>query len=149
MKQKNFFVTVVLIIIAGAAITSIVSIGMLSDNESKTSNYNGTPKAAILDQLSEDIPNEFFREKASEYLNASGYEVDIFSTKDITVDFFKELPSMNYQFVIIRTHGVLDAIEKTPMLFTGEKYTEEEYITEQLLGHVKKSHPFIRSCIQT
>jgi len=41
-------------------------------------------------------------------LEKAGYQVDVFTTKDITVDFFKNLPQMNYEFVVIRTHGVAD-----------------------------------------
>jgi len=77
------------------------------------------------------------------YLETAGYEVDIFTTKDITVDFYKKLPQMNYQYIVIRTHGTEDKANNDVVLFTGEKYNEEQYISEQLFGQVKKATPLL------
>jgi len=103
--------------------------------------YDGPPKAVIIDQLYDEIPNEKFLLKATEYLEKAGYTVDIVTTKNVTVDFYKELPKMNYKYVVIRTHGA-ENIDDV-VLFTGERYSEEKYIQEQLFGQVKRATPIL------
>jgi len=98
--------------------------------------------AAIIDQLHDSIPNKSFQQKAQQYLENAGYDVDVYTTEDITVDFYKKLPSMNYKFIYIRTHSfeVAGDDDKT-YLFTGEKYDINKYIQEQLSGQVSKGMP--------
>lgn len=103
--------------------------------------YNGPTKAVIIDQLYDDMPNDAFHAKATEYLETAGYTVDIVTTKDVTVDFYKNLPKMNYKYVIIRTHGAENT--NNVVLFTGEKYTEDKYVQEQLFGQVQKAAPLL------
>jgi len=79
--------------------------------------------AAIIDQLHDSIPNESFQQKAQQHLENAGYDVDIYTTQDITVDFYKKLPSMNYKFIYIRTHSLgVQELQNSTFLFTGEKY---------------------------
>jgi len=98
--------------------------------------------AAIIDQIHDSIPNEFFQQKAQQYLEKAGYDVDIYTTEDITVDFYKKLPSMNYKFIYIRTHslGVIE-LEGSTFLFTGEKFDINEHILEQLTEQVRVGIP--------
>jgi hypothetical protein len=99
-------------------------------------------KAAIIDQLSDLVPNKPHQLKALEYLESAGYNVDVYTTEDITVDFFKKLPSMNYKFIYIRTHSLeIPQLEDATFLFTGEKYDVNKYISEQLSGQVRKAIP--------
>jgi len=100
------------------------------------------PLAAIIDQLHDLIPNERFQQKTLEYLENAGYDVDIYTTEDITVDFYKKLPSMNYEFIYIRTHSLEVAeLDNSTFLFTGEKYDIDKHILEQLSGQVRKAIP--------
>jgi len=99
-------------------------------------------KAAIIDQLDDLIPNKYFQQKAVIHLENAGYDVDVYSTKDITIDFYKNLPSMNYKFIYIRTHSLEVAeLDNSTFLFTGEKYNVDNYITEQLFGQVRQALP--------
>jgi len=98
--------------------------------------------AAIIDQLSDIIPNKRHQQKALGYLENAGYDVDVYTTNDITVDFFKKLPSMNYKFIYIRTHSLeVASVGNSTFLFTGEKYDVNKHIAEQLSGHVRKAVP--------
>lgn len=100
------------------------------------------PTAVIIDQLHDSIPNKYFQDKATQYLELAGYQVDISTTQDITVDFYKNLPSMNYKYIIIRTHGLEDPkYNNGTFLFTGEKYTINKYINEQFSGQIGKGAP--------
>ena len=130
-----------LAVIVGVAMASVGSFVFLQDSEANVVEYDGPPKAVIIDQLYDEMKNEEFHEEAIGYLEKAGYQVDVFTTKDITVDFFKNLPQMNYEFVVIRTHGVADFGNENSMLFTGETYSEEKYTAEQLLSHVKRATP--------
>jgi len=102
------------------------------------------PKAVIIDQLHDKMPNLNYQEKATEYLETAGYDVDLYTTKDITIPFYKELPSMNYEFIVVRSHSLgFGTVEKSASLFTGEIYSEDKYIQEQILGQVKKGVPYL------
>src|SRR3989442_8623593 len=109
--------------------------------------YDGVARAAIIDQLHDDIPNATFIENATGYLVAAGYKVDLFTTKDITIDFYKNLPTKGYKFIVIRSHSgnapVSDKnIDNSLSIFTGEKYDEKKYTFEQIMGFVQKSRAF-------
>ena len=124
-----------------------------SFTENEVYSSNGVPRAAILDQLNDDIPNKAFQEKATAYLEEAGYEVEIFTTKQLTVDFFKTLPKMNYEFIVVRSHAIgsdgPDYFEKEPVsIFTGEKYADDKYIQEQLLGQLGKGAPYLSSAVE-
>jgi len=105
--------------------------------------YDETPKAAIIDQLYDDYQNLDFQQTAKQYLQGAGYKVDIFTTKNITVNFYKNLPSMGYKFIVIRSHASVTPNNNqkpdSANLFTGEKYQTDKYTVEQLLGQVQKS----------
>jgi len=100
-------------------------------------------KAVIIDQLYQDFPNESFQQNATKILTDGGYEVDLFTTADITIDFYKELPSMDYEFIVLRSHS-LAIYDKKPSswIFTGEKYDAGKYTQEQLYGMLSPGVPF-------
>jgi len=101
-------------------------------------------RAAIIDQLHDQIPNYELQANATRMLEDAGYQVDLYTTKDITVEFYKKLPSMNYNFIMIRTHGgEVDTNDEYPtILFTGEKYDAGKYTLDQLSGQVGGAFPF-------
>ena len=140
MDSKSFGIKIGI-----SAIVIVATIGalvfLLQEGDAQYNTYTGTPKALIIDQLYDEMPNSYFHERATEYFEMGGYETDIVTTKDITVDFYKELPKMNYKYVVIRTHGAENVDDV--VLFTGERYNEENYISEQLFGQVKKAAPLL------
>ena len=138
MNKKYFSSKIVILIVAIAISGTFI---FLFQGDMQYASYDGPPRAVIIDQLYSEMPNENFHIDATEYLQAAGYEVDIVTTKDITVDFYKNLPKMNYKYVVVRTHGAENTDDV--VLFTGERYTEEKYISEQLLGQVKKAAPLL------
>ena len=102
------------------------------------------PRAAILDQLHNDIPNEDIQKKLAEYLEGAGYKVDVYTTDELTVDFFRLLPSMNYEYIVIRSHALGEGkVDESASIFTGEKYTKHKYIKEQFLGHIGRGLPLL------
>ncbi len=110
--------------------------------ENQTTLDDGIPKAVIIDQLYDEIPNPDFQQNATEYFKTAGYDVDIYNTKDITVDFYKELPSMDYEFIVIRSHATAFYFKyASEALFTGEKYSPKKHSVDQLSGHIGPAAP--------
>jgi len=120
----------------------VSSFSTLAFVENQTTSDDGILKAAIIDQLYDGIPNPNFQQNATKYFETAGYEVDLYTTKDITVDFYKKLPSMDYQFIVIRSHAV-EYLPKfsSEALFTGEEYSAKKHSADQLSGHLGKAVP--------
>ena len=90
----------------------------------------GPPTAAIVDQLSLTAPNPEFAEEATALLEEAGYEVDYFPGEEVTVDFYRELPTHGYDLVLLRAHAAgtdFGDDEKTSdvTLFTSEAVSEK------------------------
>jgi len=114
-----------------------------------TSNQDGSDlnRAAIVDQLYLREPNPAFITEATRILEAYGFTVDVWQGADITVDFYRKLPSLGYKFILLRVHsGLLVSLEQggatkldTTYLFTAENYTTTRYVTEQLTDKVSNA----------
>jgi len=128
--SSKIFIVAISLIVSFSVLFSFASQENIIQNESYSN--NGIPRAAILDQLHSDIPSKDFQDKATEYLETAGYEVDIYTTEELTVDFYKTLPKMNYEFIVFRTHAVgTDGPEnyeeeKSVALFTGEREADDK-----------------------
>ena len=121
----------------------LVSVLTLAFVENQPTLDDGILNAAIIDQLYDGIPNTDFQQNATEYFKTAGYDVDIYNTKDVTVDFYKKLPSMDYEFIVIRSHATgLFLKFDSGTLFTGEKYSTKKHTADQLSGHLGKAAPF-------
>jgi len=150
--MKNFKISSTKILGLTIWVTAIILISIfllqnLDDNQSSPSVT--IIKAAIIDQLHDDLPNPYFQNKTTEYLMTAGYEVDLYITEDITVDFYKTLPSKKYDFIVVRSHSVAPGtVEESASLFTGEIYSESKYIQEQLFGQIGKAVPFLPSEVE-
>ncbi len=107
-------------------------------------------KAAIIDQLDRDLPNPTYQNRTTSYFIQAGYDVDLYTTEDITVDFYKELPSMDYDFIVFRSHS-LAIYGKNPSewLFSGEKYSNKVHISETLSGQLSPGVPYVVTEDQT
>lgn len=97
-------------------------------------------KAAIVDQLYVLEPNQDFIDQAKAYLEASGFEVDIYQGEEVSVNFYRQLPKHQYKLIIFRAHsGLMQRQEDSQVmvkeetyLFTGEAYSKTKYVREQL-----------------
>jgi len=98
-------------------------------------------KAAIVDQLAVLEPNHAFIDQATAELEASGFEVDIYSGEEVNVKLYSHLPQQGYKLIIFRAHaGLLKAeegsevvgVKKATYLFTAEEYRQYKYVPEQL-----------------
>ncbi|MEX2159276.1 MAG: hypothetical protein WEB04_07740 [Dehalococcoidia bacterium] len=121
----------VLAVLAGAAVAWTV---LRSDDGGD----GGPPRAAIVDQLSVNLPNAEFIEQATATLEGAGYIVDYYSGEQTDVEFYRRLPVLDYDVLVFRNHADrLQAIEPNGqqfdevILFTSEPYERQRYIDDQ------------------
>ncbi len=144
--SKLVIIGAVIAVAVGLLITLNVEEISPTENQLLTVVDDGIKKAAIIDQLDGEFPNKGFHMQAEEYLMNAGYDqIDLFLTDDITVDFYRNLPSMDYDFIVARTHSLAIKTQdkQSVWMFTGEKYTADKYIQEQLEGKVSRGVPFL------
>jgi hypothetical protein len=94
-------------------------------------------KAAIIDQLSISHPNQTFVQMSTAILEEAGFIVDYYSGENVTVEFFRSLPSQGYGLIVLRVHSGLTYGKYPPLaIFTSEPYSKTKYINEQLTDRV-------------
>ena len=105
--------------------------------------YDGPPPmtAVIIDQLSLTSPDQAFVDEATQTLHDAGYTVDYVPGKDVTVDYYRELPLKGYGLVLVRAHSGFVLRDPLPagdtrvpgdtFLFTSEAYSDDTHIDDQ------------------
>jgi hypothetical protein len=139
-----------------AIIGAVVVCGLLAAFLTMTALDSGSSgpsvlKAAIVDQLSFREPNPAFVQGATATLEEAGYVVDYYPGDQITVDFYRDLPTHGYKLIVVRGHSavprtdlalpadvpqdllqrVLDTVGDDVLLFTSEPYSDTSYLDEQ------------------
>jgi len=99
-------------------------------------------KAAIIDQLSLTQSNQTFVQTALSILDRAGFTVDYYRSEEVTVDFYRNLPTHGYGLIIFRVHSAAAAfegkgyVEHPVSLFTSENYSNRKYVWEQLTDQI-------------
>jgi hypothetical protein len=115
-------------------------------------NNVGELRAVIVDQLSSVRENEDFIAEVTQELKDYGFEVDVHQGSNITVDFYRDLPTHGYKLIIFRAHsGLLAENEVTQdrtVLFTNEEYSQLSHYDDQLhdrlvMARVDEDHPMV------
>lgn len=100
-----------------------------------TGDSERVPRAAIVDQLSLTAPNPSFAVTARSLLEQAGYAVDYYPGEDVTVDFYRDLPTGDYELLVLRVHSALTRLDHKETddvsLYTNEPYNETKYLDEQ------------------
>ncbi|UCD08078.1 MAG: hypothetical protein JSU79_06905, partial [Dehalococcoidales bacterium] len=97
-------------------------------------------KCLIVDHLYNLQSNPGFIDQVTEEFEKIGFTVDVYRGDEITVDFYRQLPSHGYKVVLFRVHaGLLE--NETGMgdkiwLFTNESYSRMRYYMMQLRDQV-------------
>jgi hypothetical protein len=139
------------IIVAAAIIAPVVVFTLLtfyrsdSDHEAPTppaADSTGRPRAAIVDHLSLTEPNPDFVEAATDLLEQAGYAVDYFPGQEVTVEFYRQLPTWSYELIILRVHSAQGKVGDEPAnwvtLFTVDPYDKTAYRSEQTKQRLSK-----------
>lgn len=131
--------------VLGLALAGIAAaVGVLVWSSSDRGGKSGPPRAAIVDQLAMTDPNPAFVTAATRELQNAGYVVEYYKSELVTVDFYRNLPKRNYQFILLRSHasesvGKIDPatgkftgeFTDSSGLFTSEKYSRERHVEDQ------------------
>jgi len=117
LSKKKLLCVIVLAII-------IVSVTFIyfSQNSSPTDQL----KAAII----EPQGSATFNKDMTNILEEAGYTVDFHIGKDVSVGFYKSLPTGGYRIIVIITHSTSGSI------YTDERYKKSKYVYEQLTGQL-------------
>jgi hypothetical protein len=120
------------------AVLAVVGLGAWLVSGQSDNEESGPPRAAIIDQLAFNIPNQEFVTQATALLEQGGYEVNYIPSDEVSVDFYRRLSSQGYDFILFRAHA--DRLAATAkdgtkfddvVLFTTEPYDREKYVSDQ------------------
>jgi len=138
-KEKRIALAVkVAILIAIISISAFLINSMLNQPSTNQSvNSTSEPKAAIVDHLSLTYPNQTFTQTATNTLKQAGCTVDYYPGENVTVDFYKNLPTHGYSIIILRVHsGFIKGGGASIFLFSSESYSTQKYVYEQLTDQI-------------
>jgi hypothetical protein len=100
-------------------------------------------KAALVDQIALTNPNPEFTNQALAYLRETGFSVDVYEAEEITVEFYRTLPTKGYELILFRAHATNILNETIPggpvFLFTSELYEKNRYVKEQLANRIGRA----------
>jgi len=139
VKQHHNLWKIAIYLLAAVAISSIaVAISLDFFRSSEPEVY----KVALVDHLSLTFPNQSFIDTTTEILEQAGYTVDYYPGEEVTVEFYRNLPTHGYRLIILRVHSSAtelqgeEFVESPVALFTSESYSQTEYVYEQLTSHL-------------
>ena len=91
--------------------------------------HTETWTAAIIDQLTvqDELANPTFNANCTSMLEAVGFDVKYYSGKDVTVNFYKDLPLKGNKVIILRVHSAVRNDSDFVDLFTSELFVEGKY----------------------
>ncbi|MBI4285261.1 MAG: hypothetical protein HY670_05105 [Chloroflexi bacterium] len=135
---------------------ALAVIGLLLSSGCSAPKVESPPKAAIIDQLSVLRENPEFISRTRQSLEAMGFQVDTYTSDQVTVGFYRQLPAKGYKLIIFRVHsGILGVREGAEInitegtwLFTSEEYSAAKYPQEQLtkqmgMARIDASYPWV------
>jgi len=86
--------------------------------------------------------NPGFHGEALEIFSREGYSLDAVLGEAVTVEYMRRLPA-KYDIVVFRVHSTVN--NDMVWLFTGEKYSQNKYVLEQLADEVHPARPSLGS----
>ena len=122
-------------LIYGAIVVAAVILGFLvysSSQRPQNKPSNKFPfKAAIIDHLGKGgpnpWPNETFVNAVENMLETYGFQVDYYESENVTVNFYRSLPTRGYGLAIFRVHSTIVEGLNLIGLFTSEPYVAGKY----------------------
>jgi hypothetical protein len=96
-------------------------------------------RAAIIDPLYTSDPG--YHDEMASLLEGRGYKVDSFKGEEVTVEWLRKMGS--YRVVVLRVHSTCN--DGMVWFFTGERYSLDKYVLEQLADEVHKAKPSLEA----
>jgi hypothetical protein len=129
--ERNFANTILLILLLAGSFFLLTQAQLLYSSVERTRPF----KAALIDEVSLTNPDPYLISNVTNALTRVGYAVDYYGPNNVTVDFFKALPSRGYGVVILRDHSAAltgDVIA----LVSSEPFDPGKHVSEQQAGLV-------------
>lgn len=132
-KGKKLFSNKRLAIISMVLVAVIVLGFLLSRFFVQPAEVEFSFKAAIIDQIGENLPSNpadahEFNTTVTTLLESAGFNVSYHRSSSITVNFYKGLAKYNYGLIILRAHSALRETETLIDIFTSEEFkTDNSY----------------------
>ena len=123
-KEKKLFSNKRLVILVAAVAVMMISGLALSRVFIQTPEVKFSFKAAIIDHLGSSFPNPTFIENATSILQNSNFTVVYNSSREVTVDFYRNLPKSNCGIVLFRVHSAIRNNTQLVDLFTSEHFQD-------------------------
>jgi len=120
----------------GHAITVAILVFIIAVSSFFLCSMLQSPSAAIVDHLSLSCPNQTFIKTATDNLEHAGYTVDYYSGEQVTVEFYRNLPTHGYGLILLRVHSAVAEGTTRLSLFTSELYNEMQYVYERMTGQI-------------
>jgi hypothetical protein len=134
-KQQHIgTIVIVAILITIIAISSFLIYFYLNPPPNQNTNSTTQLKAAIVDHLSLTAPNQTFIQTATNILETANYTVDYYPGENVTVEFYRQLSTHDYDLIVLRVHSTFS--DESVALFTSERYYQNKHEYEQLLDRV-------------
>ncbi len=132
LKQRSGRISALLVTALLSMLVLAGTLWFVWDNSWSTTVPNGNvPRtAALVDELSATVPDLRFLENVNDTLARTGYHLHYYGPSAVTVGFFRILPSIGYDLVIIRAHSGDGTI------YTSEPYSKSSYVYEQLTDQI-------------
>jgi hypothetical protein len=138
----SFFIALILTVAVFSAFSGHTSLEYAVPNQTSQGTTPVPPllKAAIVDQASLSPAgglNDVFVENATSILRHANVTVDYYSGEEVTVDFFKNLPTRGYKLIVLRVHSSVLKLEGKELttgpvaIFTSESYSLIKHLPEQ------------------
>ena len=117
------------------------------------SDDQNSPKAALIDHLgfSSPPPNDTFKTRCRDILEYAGFDFTYHPGEQVTVDFYKHLPTYDYSLMILRVHSAVIKESQGNLtnligLFTSEVYNEttvsQQYLSDLHEGRLALARLF-------
>jgi hypothetical protein len=124
--------------IAGGVVVVVSLLAVYSFNQPNSAHVGFS--AAVIDQLSsmQGFTNGTFVRAANDTLITAGYQVTYYKGSDVTVGFYRALPTMGYKILVFRVHSALrlnssgTGVGPPLDFFTSELYSNTTYAAYQI-----------------
>jgi len=129
-----------MVLVVGVVVVGGVSVWMALRDEGGSFRVSSA-EVVIIDQLQSSFPNASFRMTVTEMMGGQGWDVDYYGHKEVTVELFRNLLRNDYRLIVLRVHaatGYAVGQSSRLALFTGEPYSKNKYIWEQISNQVER-----------
>jgi len=104
-------------------------------------------KAAIVDQLSDSYPNQTFLKTSKSILRNSGFKVYYYSKAAVDVNFYRNLPNLHFDVIILRVHSAVNEKSNLLVFFTSEPFNDLKASTTYLSDFLCDPPRLVRAMI--